>query len=201
VSKIEVGRFSSLLRRVLNMKGVSDVSSELSPEISPVLTLESERPEWEFLKGQKLMSVVFAGRSVAGQNSAIRLRNPVDSGVVAVFPAGGIIVGITLNTSVILLERNTIQAALAEVIPSVARDTRYPQLAASALLASQGNNIAASGEAYWSIFLDDKAQTTVDVPFVLTPGFQLQLSSTSNALVLRGAFGWLERRLDQMERD
>jgi len=201
VSKIEVGRYSNLLRRILSMKGVSDVATELSPEIASAFILEIERPEWEFLKGEKLVSAVFATAAVAAQNSGVRLRNPADSGVVAVFPPGGIVLGLTGNTSGIILERNVVQAGLTTALPTVSRDTRYPVLNASALLSSQQNVVPPSGEAYWStnLPLDEPAQ--VNMAFVLTPGFQLQLSTLANNCAMRGTFSWLERRLDVMELD
>jgi len=197
VSKVEVGRYADLLRKLLSMKGVVDVAPELSPEVSPVFIMEADRPEWQFLKNEKLMSAVFAVTGVVAQNSAVRLRNPAGSGVVAT------IEHIILSGNMALelfYERNTIQAALATVLPTVARDTRFPQLNASSLLSSQGNNIASSGEAWWSARAPAEAAVVTDIAMVVTPGHQIQLNTVTSNVSIRGTITWRERRLDELER-
>jgi len=197
VSKIEVGRYSELLRRLLSMKGVTEVSGELSPEISPVFILESERPEWEFLKGEKPMSSVFALAGVAAQNYAYRLVNPVGSGVMAVLGTWTITAESEFD---LLIERNTTQGSLATVLNTVSRDTRYPIVNASACVASQATNVAASGQAWWSAHVIPNVPVEVRAPFVLLPGHQVQFSTIGTVNVsVRGNLEWLERRADVLE--
>lgn len=195
MSKIETGRFSDLLRRTLGMKGVSDVASELSPEIAPALILESERPEWAFLKNEKLMGATYVQGNAAGLGSACRLRNPAGSGVMAVFSA------IAVGTDAVgtnLIERNTDQGNLATVLPTVSRDTRFAALNTSALIQSS-DNVGASGESFASFFTETRVAHFYLEAIVLLPGFQLQISGLSLNVSIRGYWVWLEKRLDILE--
>lgn len=197
MSKIEVGRYSELLRKLLSMKGVEQVSGELSPEISPVFILESERPEWEFLKNEKLMSSVFGLSAVAAQNSVYRLRNPAASGVVAVISAFMLSVGVA---SEVLAERDDDNGNLGTVLPTVSRDTRLPVLNASALIASQGNNVALSGEAWWTAQILADTSIPQLLTFVLSEGQEIDLLTINVNVRIRGWVHWRERRLDVLER-
>jgi len=197
VAKIETGRFSSLLRRYLGMKGVSVVSAELSPEIAPVLILESERPEWEFLKNERLMASVFGLGGVAAQNTVYRLRNPTGSGVIAVI-TDFVFVADTLSAHII--ERDDDNGNLATVLPTVSRDTRIPVLNASALIPSQANNVVLSGESWWSTRAPADVGDPQALSFVLTPGNELDFITLGNDVGIRGFVHWRERRFDVLER-
>ncbi len=196
VAKIETGRYSELLRRILGMKGQEFVASELSPEISPAFILEAELPEWQFLRNQKLMGVVYALPAVAAQNSVVHLVNPAGSGVLAtvvrsIYSAVG-------DTSYVL-GRGAQTANLGTVLPSVARDTRFPIVNASALIASQGNNVVGAGEAFHSTGVLSLTPDEFTDPVVLTPAHQFEVSSISTNVAIRGAIQWLERRMDVLE--
>jgi len=197
VSKIETGRYSDLLRRYLGMKGVSAVSSELSPEIAPTFVLESERPEWEFLKNEKLMAGVFTVASVALENSVYRLRNPAGSGVVAVVTQ--FTMGWTDSTAVGIVERDDDNGNLATVLPTVSRDTRLPVLNASSLIGSTGNNVTLSGESWWTNREEGNVSRVQHVDFVLTEGNELDFASVTVDRSIRGFVHWRERRLDVLE--
>jgi len=196
VSQIQTGRFSNLMRRYLGMKGVTEVTPELAPEISPVFILESQRPEWEFLKNEKLMSFVFGGVGVAAQNAVARLRNPPGSGVVATITA---IRMVTDTLSIGLVSRDDDQGNLVTVLPTVSRDTRLPVLNASVLIPSQGNGIVVTGESWWTNLAAANESVKDDVDFVLTEGNQLDFVSTTVNSSLRGFCWWRERRLDVLE--
>lgn len=202
MSKIERGQFSSLLRRYLGMTGVSDVIDELAPEISATFTLENERPEWEFLKGAKLMSLASVVPAVGGVQSAVRLRNPAGSGVVAVFSL--FIIGVQTSTGVdFSLGPETAGVDLATVIGTTPRDTRQPGFAAapgSALIASRGN-VNPGGFNFVELAMNDLQQRpyTVASPVVLTPGFQLNIFSVQVNISLTFTMHWLEKRFDALE--
>lgn len=196
MSQIQTGRFSNLMRRYLGMKGVTEVTPELAPEISPVFILESQRPEWEFLKNEKLMSFVFGGVGVAAQNAVARLRNPPGSGVVATITA---IRMVTDTLSIGLVSRDDDQGNLVTVLPTVSRDTRLPVLNASVLIPSQGNGIVVTGESWWTNLAAANESVKDDVDFVLTEGNQLDFVSTTVNSSLRGFCWWRERRLDVLE--
>jgi len=196
VSQIQTGRYADLLRRYLGMKGVTEVAGELSPEISPVFILESDLPEWNFLKGTKLMSGVWTRGPVAAQNSAVRLRNPAGTGVVAIINE---IQGESNNASVIIVARDTDQGNLATILPSVSRDTRTPATDSSALIQSTGNNVATLGESFLTFQILATTTFRGTPSLVLTPGFQMQLTCLTVNSDIRGFFQWRERRLDVLE--
>jgi len=197
VSKIETGRYSDLLRRYLGMKGVSAVSSELSPEIAPAFVLESERPEWEFLKNERLMAGVFSVPGVAAQNAVYRLRNPAGSGVVAVFSQ--FTMGWTNSAAVGLVERDDDNGNLGTILPTVSRDTRLPVLNASSLIASTGNNVTLTGESWWTNREAGDTSRPQRIDFVLTEGNELDFVCITVAISMRGFVHWRERRLDVLE--
>jgi len=195
VSQIQTGRYGDLLRRFLGMKGVTEVAGELSPEISAVFILENDRPEWLFLKGEKLCSASFFIALNAGLPSAARLRNPAGSGVMAVIQRLEVS---TQAGATLIEERNTDQGNLAAVLPTVTRDTRLPVLNASACIQSVAN-VGSSGEAFFSQRNLPDVPLVNASPFILLPGFQIQVSSTTNNIQLRGDWQWRERRLDVLE--
>ncbi len=84
MSKIETGKYSDLLRRALGMKGVSDVASELSPEVSPTWEIERDALEWGFLKKVRHIAVGATVVPGAAAIALMRLRNPPGSGALVV---------------------------------------------------------------------------------------------------------------------
>lgn len=202
MSKIERGQFSDFLRRYLGMAGVSDVAGELAPEISPVFVLEAERPEWEWLKGAKLMAHATQVPALAGNLAAVRYRNPANSGVVAVFThlvAGNL--ELTGPTATLISVTQGAQAAdLATVSGTVPRDTRQTTMA-SAIVASFG--YAAIGGLRFDLAVIESNtswQFFRRSPFVLTPGNALNLALSTNNFELDVSAAWLEKRFDELER-
>lgn len=196
MSQIQTGRYSDMLRRFLGMKGVTAVAGELSPEISPVFILEDARPEWLFLKGEKLVSSVYAFTPGAGLLAGYRLVNPALSGVMATIDYIDVV--LTTDENTMLVERNTEQGNLATVLPTVARDTRLPILNASALIASQGDAVL-SGQSFLATNLNAADPWQIPVSFVLTPGHQIQITCLGPNVSIRGSVQWRERRIDVLE--
>lgn len=177
------------------MAGQVQVTSELAPEISAVFALESDRPEWEFLKGSKLCSSQISITALVANQATARLRNPVGSGAIA------IISQIEFSVDAIatcLIYRVTATADLTTLVATITRDTRYPALDASALIASQ-QNIASSGDFFFNAHLLANTPQYVKVPFVLTPGFAVDVNCETLNVGLRGNVHWLERRIGELE--
>jgi len=199
VSKIERGQFSQLLRRYLQMSGQYHVADELSPEISPGFTLESERPEWEFLKGNRLMSCAYSIGPTAGVQSSHRLRNPTGSGVVAIITQVNFGVEDQAGTrAVVSITRNPDTGDLSSNTPTISRDTRYAGVNTSALIGS-AQTVGLTGDTWFSAICLNDQVIIVPTEFVLTPGNQVQITAIQNNTTLRGAWQWLEKRLDQLE--
>lgn len=201
---IERGQFSSFLRRYLGMTGTSDVVAELAPEISPSLTLESERPEWEFLKGAKLMSGWATIPALAANSSYIKLRNPAapdvggSRGVVAIFTR--IVISCSLLAEIRVTTNVDTGANLATTFKTVPRDRRLPNVAFpgnSALFLS--GDYATLGDTWYGFSAIANTPHVVEEPFVLTPGFDIGVVSITQNTTLIVAFEWLEKRLDPLE--
>ncbi len=202
MSKIERGQFSSFLRRYLGMTGVSEVVDELAPEISAVFALEQERPEWEFLKGARLMSHATQVTVNPGNPNSARWRNPPNSGVVAIFYRVNASVS-TVTGSGLFLTMGAQLADLATVSGTVPRDTRWSALAVGgAIIASFSNSGAIGGNQFDNAII--LANTTWsflhDTPVVITPGNSLQITTSATGLDSSFSAHWLEKRLDDLER-
>lgn len=79
----EQGQLSQLLQRRLNMLGAAPAPA-LMPEIAPCLTLENDRPEWGWLKGENLKSRAIDVAAVVGQHSMCQLYIPSTTRAIAV---------------------------------------------------------------------------------------------------------------------
>lgn len=77
-NEIDEGGLNAVLTRRLGMPGGSPAPS-LAPEIMPQLVLESDRPEWGWLKGEMRCSGYFYAGAVAGQYAYIQFYNPPSS--------------------------------------------------------------------------------------------------------------------------
>lgn len=195
MAKIEVGRFSELMRRYLSMAGVVQVTEELAPEISSVFILESERPEWEFLKGSKLCTSQISVTSVAAVQATGRIRNPVGSGVMAIIDKLNFSVD---GNAVVICYRLETAVDLGFIVATMCRDTRFPALNVSALIASQ-DNVGTAGDFFFHSHLLALTSLQLELPVVLLPGFAIDINCETNATSLRGNVHWIERRLGEME--
>src|SRR5574337_830551 len=81
-NEILTGRYSRALQRLFSMKG-SAVSPILGPEFTPVVPI-FRGAEDRFTEGWDLYAVGTLVAAVAGQVALVRLRNPVNSKVIAV---------------------------------------------------------------------------------------------------------------------
>ena len=206
MSKIEIGRWSEQLRRMLGMAGTDIVSAELSPEISPTIELEGQSPEWDFLKGKR--NCFGASNLAAGGVTFIskyRLRNPANSGVIAVVKriemastAGApgaqsfrIAVNaqtVNFDTAVIPLVPDTRWGALSLQATTLLLTTAIIQTTSVA-----GNRLANSITLHGTRWL-------MDEPFVLVPGTNVDFGSASDNLPMAGWVAWTERGFPVLER-
>jgi len=201
VSKIEIGRFSELLRRMLGQKGQETVAAELSPEVSPVIVIEGMGAEWDFLKSVRGCSLVALTGPAVGATSVFRLRNPADSGVLGVvkFMAG--------NASVNILQTLAIGTALADLavaVNTVTVDRRWNATGTtqSLLLASTNNAADAVGPVGNNIGVFAPLADTEWVytrEIVLVPGTHIDWGITGTNIGIRTYASWIERQFPLLE--
>jgi hypothetical protein len=200
MSRIEQGRWSELLRRYTGAAGVTEVASELAPEIAPAFVLETERPEWYFLKGERLMGYRINVSALAGQNSGVKLRNPTTSGIIAIVTKLDISGDAT--NQVVTLTTGADTADFTTVSGTVPRDGRWLAINGACVVSFQNN--AAGGNSFdgGQVPLAFETYRVIDYtvnPFVLMPGFSLRILSANVNFNLLGSIAWLEKRLDQLE--
>jgi hypothetical protein len=80
---INEGGLNNILSQRLGVKG-SSAAPAVAPEVFPCLTLENDRPEWSWLKGESLRGIQRFTAAVAGQNNALQLYIPTNVNAVAV---------------------------------------------------------------------------------------------------------------------
>lgn len=132
----ERGQLTQLMQRRLNMLGAAPAPS-LMPEIAPTLTLEHDRPEWGWLKGELPRSVRVFLPAVPAQFNIIQIYIPTNRRNIAVitnisnvvstvvnigrtFIGGGIVGYVGLATAGRdLRDRSTGGAALVETTNSI----------------------------------------------------------------------------------
>jgi len=202
MSKVERGQFSTLLRRYLGMTGTSDVVDELAPEMSAVFVLEAERPEWEFLKGARLLGMGQTVPALAANFGAIRFRNPTNSGVVAIFSS--LNAGPGFNpapaAAVITITHGAQVADQATVQGYGIRDGRQTPIG-GAVIQSQGY-AAVGGNSIGAAIIPATSSfqlITPANPVVLVPGWALNVGIGFANLDLVVGAQWIEKRLDALE--
>ena len=202
MSKIEIGRWSAQLRRMLGMKGVSDVSTELSPEISPTFQLEGPTAEWDFLKGVRLCSASTTLLGVAPNQSVIRLRNPPASGVIAIVQAISYRLPATTGASI---QKGVSALDLATVRLTALRDERWapavPGLNRSVLILSRtdAGGIPVGPDVLWSMTSLGNSIIRYPSPVILTPGTHIDVSTDGGNVALDVSFSWSEREVSALE--
>jgi len=201
MAKIEIGRYSDRLRRMLGMKGASDVATELSPEVSPVIVLEQAGAEWEFLQGVRLCGVSTLLLGVAANRSILRLRNPLRSGVIATVTQTEYVSTALPDVN---LQRGREQVDLATIGATAVRDTRWgPQSALfrTALQASSTNGgaVPAGEDVLWRIRTLANTRNIYSSHYVLIPGDSVDLSTVTVNTPIIGTFTWKERPVAPLE--
>ena len=199
MSKIETGRFSERLRRSLGMVGQTMVAGELSPEVSPVIVLQGNDPDQQFLQGVRLCFSSMEQPAVAAQNTLFRILNPQGSGVLASFSH----VSFSHHNSVATVFNmgyGTTVASLPTAGATAIRDQRW--LAGTnptSLIASRSNGVGiALLQGLWTVSSNVHDPMKYEVPFILLPGEILEFGGGVNIIVRFNA-AWTERPLPALE--
>ncbi len=82
-NEIQEQGLNTILSRRLAMKG-SSAAPSVAPELFPNLTLENDRPEWGWLKGEMLCANRITRAAVAAQFTAAQLYLPSTANAIAV---------------------------------------------------------------------------------------------------------------------
>lgn len=186
-----------LLIRRLQMAGQSSPAPALAPEIFPTLEVEGERPEYAFLKGERLMSAQGTVAGVAGESTSFLLFNPIGSGQIAtitkwhVEPAAA---------SLVLGMVGAFTVPVGTGVAEVARDTRWQTgtggLAGAGMLIAGVRSAPTSvvNHIVWAQTCPTTGSQEKDVPVILAPGFAFELRvNVLNTTLTRAHVQWYER--------
>ena len=202
LSKIEVGRYSALLRRALGMKGQQTVASELSPEISATWQLESDAPEWQVHKGVRLVSAAGKLGGVAAEFPRYLLVNPAGSGMIATVQRITMSVLAASEWTIRLTQIAFLNAAL--ILEAGPRDPRWfigTATTVSPIVLSGENNAASitGGFEVHNSRIQGNLPNDFTVPIVLTPNSTLFWSVNNTNSPTNSSVHWSERPLPVLE--
>lgn len=202
MSHISIGQYSELLRRYLSQAGVERVAGELSPEISGVFNLEDPRPDWNYLKGERMASCSADLTSGANSGPTLRLRNPLNSTFVATVHA--IDVWATTNDIIAIRIIAEDQNLVGGSITGNPRDTRWRFTAGTgrtSLIPTFNLNLPPLGQDYLRARPSGGAlEVHFREPIVITDGFSLDIGgTTATAIQLLINCHWTERHFPRLE--
>jgi len=197
VAKIEIGRYSDLLRRALGMKGVSDVAADLSPEISPVWELERDAQEWGFLKQVRWISAATRFTSGVGLLANVRLRNPPGSGALVVVDR------VELNapsstTFNVVFSPAVAQVNLVGAITAGGQDGRLGFIRSIATL-TEGSVASVGTFSLWQPFINAGEPAVWNQQIILPPNSSVDFALPNTNINLHVSLSWHERSIQPLE--
>lgn len=198
------GRFNRLLQKTFGHKGPPP-SPQLSTEVMPTFPLFRGH-ELMILEGWHLFGCAMAAVAVAAQFSSAAIRNPPNSGAIAV-----------LENAIILPATNVVGLGyphiydggvdfgnLSTVAPMDGRQSGFPVSGGSALVASFGANATLPGpgasQFWWTNSVVAPLYPWNGFEVVLPPGARLSMYDATVNEACKFAFIWRERPLEDAEK-
>lgn len=198
---INIGRYNGILGRMLSMGGQEDPAGALSPEISPVLVLENDRPEWLFLGNVRLHGAAIAlAAGGAGNFATARLRNPATSGALVVVTSIQISVT-TISEVKIFLATSAVVDATTPQTMMFPHDSRWgAQTSGAAKGSSKNDNTASQGTVIWDHFLAVNTPIRAACcPLVLAPDSSIDVVNAQGNQGIFVQFSYTERAMQPFE--
>jgi len=202
-NEILVGRFNRGLQKLFGMKG-HPPSPQISGELLPVLVTENMMSlELRLLQSWRSWANQLNAAGVAAQFSAIRLRNPAGSNVLAVIEKVTIFEA-AADQPIITRGPNNPTSDLANLATAGnIRDVRMGPIGPASII-SFGSGAAVTGSKWWQGALTAN-NLTIDVinyenqELVLGPNDQVTIWGQVLNQQVSGTFFWRERALEEGE--
>lgn len=177
--KINTPRFNQILGRMLSMSGVQDPAGDLSPEVSAIIALEVDRPEWVFLGNGRLWGNCVDVTISAGLAGGIRIRNPVGSGVLSIIEAVSVSTLTTFGVRMVV-NNGSDTTDLANLMTNGTRDSRSTPLSGVGATKVSWSNAAPGGVTILDgVFIAINTRVPFECfPVVLSPGFSLNIGTS-----------------------
>lgn len=202
-NEILVGRFNKTAQKLFAIKGKPPLR-QLGGELLPVIDFDRLAVELRYLAGWRLWAFGVASAASVGNLGALRIRNPLASGILTiiekVFLGNG-----SGGTSAFQLNKQFTTVDLATVGIAIPRDVRGgpPSTAASTSVPSFGNPAATAGGMLVPLTLPNNVNfdliTFEDEEIVLAPGDSITLYQTNVNLTANFSFFWRERPIEESE--
>jgi hypothetical protein len=200
-NEIQVGRYNRSLQKLLSMKGPAALES-LQPELVAVINT-FYGTENRYLEGWDTFSLGTADAGTSGNLSAIRIRNPVGSGIVAVLTKANVSVAVS---EIVRMSFGSIAGDLSVVVtPSGSnldlRGRPFPtcvishqSTAGTADSIRVIDDILLPTNTPYDFIVDSEAQLP------LLPGSAYDIVGETVTTAIHGSFRWRERVLEESER-
>jgi len=187
---LQVDRYTDLIRALLT---VGPGSIHLRRVMSPAIVLESDRPEWGWLKSENRFAARLFIAAAVGNFSTMVLENPFRSRVLIVLEA-------ILSTSVAqeVFIRAEEPAALPASVMGVPLDFRSRVAANSIGKVNAVATAALLGTEICAVMIGQTVPK-FDIPIIVSPGSRLILCSTLTNVALNASFVWRERVMETTE--
>lgn len=189
---------NQVLAKRLTTPGAS-VAPGVAPELFPGLTLENDRPEWGYLKGERLIGTEGTLQAaVLGQRSAFRFVNPLRSNVLVVFEHIESYLG-TLDNIVFAIAEDV--TPLATELATASFDARFRDNPAVGVHAQVQVTVGSwlippinAVSLFRAIQVAAGVRYTLTKPIILRPGTLLEVAPSNDNVAIACSAIWRERR-------
>lgn len=197
MSKIQIAAFNQLATRLMSMKQEpGGVVSELAAELSAVLVLENDRPEWCYLKGEKCCAGNCNIPAVAAHVGIARFRNPLNSGTLMMISSIQLSPGTAATATIgeLLMGANAGGVDFGTGVGTkLARDTRLITDAPAAVLSWDNTGLATIGTLIELGSTNNGMYPFINVPLIVIPGMSVDVELGVVNVQAFVNFTWLER--------
>lgn len=200
-NEILVGRYNSILHKLLNMKEGAPAPT-LASDVVATICLELDRPEWQFLGGEWFGSVFTSKIADAGNLSYMGIFNGAATGVLAIVE--GILV---TNINAAATTYNVVvggTTGLTGTVRGNAHDRRFTKQ--STCLVGSGVEAALTGSRIYQLTIPAGESRLMSFPVILPPtdvipGLISNVTVTTAAIntEVRGSFFWREHQMEPSE--
>lgn len=201
VNEIFSGRYNRFMQKLFSMKG-GPPAPQLASEVQMVHPL-FHGVENRGLEGWDRFGILGSATGGAGQNAAVRFRNPAGSGMVAVVEK--LTVFITVADNNFLLEQGAAAADLSNLIAlNITRWDARGRSGPTAILSQQPaalgllQNVKHQAALGVQVMYDYISSHDQEMPVL--PGDAIQLRTVSLNLTLISSWWWRERAIEDSEK-
>lgn len=196
-SELQQNRYDRLIRRVGGIIGIGSKVSEVLTELFPMIDVESDRGELQFLSGVTLGMGAHSLVGAAGEHAKIQLFNPVDSGKIVTVT--DVAVSTTANQQ-IRMSRNTAPLS-SGIATGTARDTRQivTDRTTAQIFAESSVPLVSGNILFRLLALTTQVLSPKNDVMILAPGTGISVGGTTVQTTITVTFFWRERAAETSE--